>query len=537
MNRIALTLLALVMSLGALAQSRMPDFIVDPSLMVADSATTRSVPNYYWKWGSMERFPHVGNPHIPVILIEYSDYLLTYNRQSDWEEWLNGSATQYDNVNQSYSSVAEYFNYCSGGRFRPVFDIYGPYTLEESRSLYGNDREPNLVQAALYVADGDIDFSQYATVNPQYCDLVYVIAAGEGHNVTNIKSDIHPKCGVQSFKGEYDGIQIKNWGISNELMILNGEKLQTGIGVFCHELSHGMGLPDLYPDVSKTDYNNDEPEEWDVMDNGENCIRGFWPHPYNAWERDVMGWIDPDTLSYSCTVTLYPLADERGKACKFVNPYNDKEWWMIENIPAGETIDPQGRIVREGWYRWAQENADGRNGLLIMHLDNNEDSKGRPYLSLDAKALPNDESSWKGGQPRCTVLPADSLLISSYNIPNLLTTMPDGTKVSTTWALYHESNKGDLYPGSSEVTSLWKFHNYYGTLDASGKVKDLTDEGFAINNITLNEDGSVTFDFYHGDAPTSIEETKDRKSLMQDDDIYYITPNIIVRNRKLLWRK
>ena len=111
MNRIALTLLALVMSLGALAQSRMPDFIVDPSLMVADSATTRSVPNYYWKWGSMERFPHVGNPHIPVILIEYSDYLLTYNRQSDWEEWLNGSATQYDNVNQSYSSVAEYFNY------------------------------------------------------------------------------------------------------------------------------------------------------------------------------------------------------------------------------------------------------------------------------------------------------------------------------------------------------------------------------------------------------------------------------------------
>ena len=71
----------------------------------------------------------------------------------------------------------------------------------------------------------------------------------------------------------------------------------------------------------------------------------------------------------------------------------------------------------------------------------------------------------------------------------------------------------------------------------SCKVKDLTDEGFAINNITLNEDGSVTFDFYHGDAPTSIQETKDRKSLMQGDDIYYITPNIIVRNRKLLWRK
>ena len=539
MYRIALIMLTLVMPLGALAQSRMPDFIVDPSLMEADSAATRSVPNYYWKWGSIERFPHVGNPHVPVILIEYSDYLLTYNQRSDWDEWLNGSTTQYDNVYQSYSSVAEYFDYCSGGKFRPVFDIYGPYTLEDSRTMYGNDQELDLVKAALKLANGDIDFSKYATVNPEFCDLVYVIAAGEGHNATNNNKDIHPKCGFYYFTDEYNGIKIRNWGVSNELWIKNGEKMQTGIGVFCHELSHGMGLPDLYPYISKKDYNNDEPETWDLMDDGENCKYGFWPHPYNAWERDVMEWIEPDTLSQSRTVTLYPLADERGMACKFVNPYNDKEWWMIENIPAGETIDPQGVAVREGWYRWAQEYAGGRNGLLIMHLDNNEDSTSRPYLSLDAKTSPNSnsEASYLGGQPRCTVLPADSLLISGFNVTSyLLTTLLDGTKVSTTWKMYDESFKGDLYPGRSEVTSLWKFCNYYGTTDESGEVIDLTDEGFAIRNITLNEDGSVTFDFHYGDAPTAIEEIKDNKPLMQGD-IYYITPNLIVRNGKLLWLK
>lgn len=534
MYRIALIMLALVMPLGALAQSRMPDFIVDPSLMVADSAATRSVPNYYWKWASTERFPHVGNPHIPVILIEYPDYLLTYNQRSDWDEWLNGSATQYDNVYQSYSSVAEYFDYCSGGKFRPVFDIYGPYTLDDPRTKYGYNKELDLMNAALKVADGDIDFSQYATVNPEICDLVYVIAAGEGSHITKNNSDINPMCGVNTLGGEYDGIKIRNWGVSNELLILYGEKMQTGIGVFCHELSHGMGLPDLYPYVTKNDYNNDEPEAWDLMDDGENSLYGFWPHPYNAWERDVMGWIEPDTLSQSRTVTLYPLADERGKACKFVNPYNDKEWWMIENIPAGETIDPQGVAVREGWYRWAQEYAGGRNGLLIMHMDNNENSRGIPYLSLAADPNPNDASSSLGGQPRCTVLPADSLLISGLNPDYFPTTLPDGTQVPTTWAMYDESFKGDLYPGRSEVTSLWKFRNYYGTPDASGKVKDLTDEGFAIRNITLNEDGSVTFDFCYGDAPTAIQEIKDHKSLMQDD-IYYITPNLIVRNGKLLW--
>lgn len=534
MHRIVLILLALFMPLGALAQRRMPDFIIDPSLMEADSAATRTIPNFYWKWSKIDRIPHVGNPHIPVILIEYSDYLLTYNQQSDWDEWLNGTATQYDNVYQSYGSVAEYFDYCSEGKFRPVFDIYGPYTLDESRTKYGNNKESALVQAALRVADGDIDFSQYATVDSLYCDLVYVIAAGEGHNVTNKDSDIHPTCGVYPFSGEYDGIQLRNWGVSNELRVLKGEKMQTGIGTFCHELSHSMGLPDLYPYVNKKDYNNDEPEPWDLMDDGENCMYEFWPQPYTAWERDVMGWIDPDTLSQSRTVTLYPLADERGKACKFVNPYNDKEWWMIENIPAGETIDPQGVAVREGWYRWAQEYAGGCNGLLIMHMDNNEDSKGIPYLSLDAKTSPNDASSSLGGQPRCTVLPADSLLISAFNPGYFPTTLPDGTQVPTTWTMYHESIKGDLYPGRSEVTSLWKFRNYYGTPDASDKVIDLTDEGFAIRDITLNEDGSVTFDFFYGDAPTAIEEIHDRKNYMQDD-IYYITPNLIVRNGKLLW--
>lgn len=541
MYRTVLLILALVMPMGALAQRRMPDISIDPSLMVADSAATRAIPNFSWEWSSIERLPHVGQPHIPVILIEYSDYLLTYNQRSDWDQWLNGTATQYDNVYQSHGSVAEYFDYCSGGMFRPVFDIYGPYRLAESHTAYGNNKEVDLVKAALKVIGGDIDFSQYATANPQYCDLVYVIAAGESHGATGKDTDIHPRCGVNFFKDEFNGIKIRNWGVSNELWIQKGEKMQTGIGVFCHELSHSMGLPDLYPYVSKNDYNNDEPEPWDLMDDGENCIAGFWPHPLNAWERDVMGWIEPDTLSQSRTVTLYPLADERGRACKFVNPYNDKEWWMIENIPAGETIDPQGATVREGWYRWAQNYAGGRNGLLIMHLDNNENAKGKPYLSLDASAKPNDAASAQGGQPRCTVLPADSLLVSSFNVnDNLPTTLPDGTQVPSTWELYDESILGDLYPGSQEVTSLWKFRNYYGP------VTDLTDEGFAIRNITLNNDGSITFDFYHGDAPTAIEVVKDGKGLMQGEwlrqgdslmqgDIYYITPHLIVKNRKLLW--
>lgn len=539
------------MALGLKAQSRMPDFVVDPALMVLDrDGMTRSIPDFPWVWSRVARFPHMGNPRVPVILIEYADYPLTYRQTSDWNLWLNSTETQHDNMQKSYSSVAEYFDYCSFGQFRPVFDVYGPYNLKDYfgkdisgndsiaafRTQYGYNKESKLVEVALKVADKDIDFKKYCTVASERCDLVFVIAAGEGHNYTNSNKDIHPKSGVNNFSGLYDCVQIRNWGISNELVIKDGQKLQAGIGVFCHEMSHGMGLPDLYPNVNKSDYNNDEPEEWDIMDDGENCLIGFWPHPYNAWERDVMGWIDPDTLRESRSITLYPLADARGTACKFVNPHNANEWWMIENIPAGVTIDETGQTVREYWYNWAMNKCDGRNGLLIMHMDNNDSGNGYGYLTLNAKGAPNDPSSAKGGHPHCTVLPADSLLVSTFNF-GLKTTMPDGTKVDTTWDLYDSSVKGDLYPGASNVTSLWKFRNYYGNKDADSKVVDLTDEGYAIRNITLNEDGSVTFDFYYGDAPTALQEvtTVDRNNVVSSADVYHVTPNLIIVKGQLRW--
>lgn len=511
------------MALGLMAQSRIPDFHVDSALMVRDDSrvSVLSIPDYPGNWSNVARLPHVGRPVIPVILIEYADYEFTFRERSEWIKWLNSSDKQTIDPMKSHSSVGEYFEYCSDGNFRPIFEVFGPYKLEESRAKYGYGKEVELVKAAIGVADNDIDFSQYCVAKPGVCDLVYVIAAGTGHNRTNSNADIHPCCGVSSF-GKLDGVYLYNYGVSNELAAANR---QEGIGVFCHEISHGLGLPDLYPNVRKKDYNNDEPEEWDLMDNGENALQGFWPQPYLAWERDAFGWIEPDTLRESRQVTLYPLCDERGVACKFVNPYNDREWWMIENIPCNEP-----------WYRWVNQMV-GRNGLLIMHLDNNKSSNEHGYLTLAAPECPNNPCSATGGKPRCTVLAADSLLVSLYNADyNIMTTLPDGSKVKTDKTLYEKQLKGDLYPGSSNVTQLWKFKNYYGNKDTDNKVVDLTDEGYAIRNITLNDDGSVTFDFYYGDAPTALHEvTPGGDSHLALDDVYRITPNLIIVNGHLKW--
>lgn len=87
---------------------------------------------------------------------------------------------------------------------------------------------------------------------------------------------------------QHDGKRIPIVGLSNELAITaqnnQGTALRAGIGVLCHEMSHGLGLPDLYYTLSLTpkdehgyaDYNNCGPEDWDLMDGGENIFNGFY---------------------------------------------------------------------------------------------------------------------------------------------------------------------------------------------------------------------------------------------------------------------
>ena len=67
-----------------------------------------------------------------------------------------------------------------------------------------------------------------------------------------------------------------------------------------------MGLPDFYPTVNpqwttdnkKRDfdaYDNQDMEDWDVMDNGIYMYDGYSPTAYTAWEREKMGWITIET--------------------------------------------------------------------------------------------------------------------------------------------------------------------------------------------------------------------------------------------------
>lgn len=430
--------------------------------------------------------PHMGEIHIPIIMMEYYDrpFVLGNGEKEKlyeiFEEYFNGTKrTPYSSATRfhGYSSVRQYFNDASNGKFTPVFDLYGPYQASRAHNYYGkaNGKTSLLLSEAVALADEDIDFSQYDSNDDGNVDLVYVLYAGTGANLSGDRTDVWPACWYNRSIATQDNKIVNVIGATNELAVgdYNGEPMRAGIGVFCHEMSHGMGLPDLYWTLNympkdaygNVDFDNCGPEEWDLMDGGENLYNGMWPCQYTAWEREYMGWVDAEEISEAQNITLIP-QNKGGKAYKITNPANEYEYYTIEHT---------------GYDDWNYYlNKTYGNGMLIMHL--NATANG-------FEMTPNNVY----GRPRVSIVPADGKVIAYYSYSEL---------PSVSYGDYTNSIKGDIYPGIQNVTSVASFNNYMGEDMASA---------FPITNIVKNEDQSVSFRFMGG-----VFDLEDGKELGDD---------------------
>jgi len=444
--------------------------------------------------------PHTGEVHIPIIMMEYTDTKFVKQGEelkAQFDEYFNSTTKTPLSENTrftGYSSVAQFFRDASQGKFTPVFDLYGPYTADNNHDYYGKvhgyARELELLKEAVKKADDDIDFTQYDSNNDGRVDMVYILYAGTGANQSQDNNDFWPACWTTS--GEFtnaDGLKIGVIGGANELLVKDHATMgnvRAGIGVTCHEISHGLGLPDLYWTLDTdpkdpqgyVDYNNCGPEDWDLMDGGENFFNAVWPCQYTAWERDVMGWTDIEELTEPTTVTLFPLNKEGGKAYRVTNPANKNEYYIIENYQNDE------------WNKYIS-NRYG-TGLMITHIN----------LESDAGLSMKPNNTY--GKPNVTILPADGYILALYskgyeiNYRGEIVKMPSASEYNEKDQLifnvdyYIPECKGDPYPGLKNVTSLAAYKNYTG---------DEMVTTYPITDITKNSDGSMTFKFMGGSVP------------------------------------
>lgn len=397
-----------------------------------------------------------GSYHVPVVLAAFQDVpFTTPDVEKEWDAMLNESGFS---KNGAAGCVSEYFEKQSGGKFNLTFDVLGPVTLPDSVKYYGKNRgglkgEDMRPEEMIWKAcqATEKDFSPYDWDGDGTIDVVMVIFAGHGENRGGIPDYIWPhKFNIYSSK-KVGNLNLYTYACVSEL---GPSDAIDGYGTFCHEFSHTLGLPDLYP-TSVSVYSIFD--EWDLMDGG-NYSNKCWSIPnYSAFERMRCRWYEPVELTTATTISGMPASNDEMIAYIIRNDKDSEEYYLLENRQ------------QRGWDAYVPG-----NGLLITHVNH-----------YDGGLSPN--SSY---QPQVELVFADN-------------------------RTYRESEAFFGKTDSEKYTD--DGHNRYLSLSAypyivGDSINDFLSEysipqmAFSkpITNIQMASDGSVSFDFMK--EPTSIRE-------------------------------
>lgn len=433
----------------------------------------------------------VGEILIPVIMVEFPDKAFA-------EETTVEKVTRLLNED-GYSdepfckgSVRNYFESQSNGAFSPSFEVVAKVVANEGYAHYGKNKGSDidnnvtsLIKEVVNKAEAQgTDFSKFV-VNGKV-PLVSIYYAGPGeHSAFEAGCEDYLWAHFREYSIRSNaGVSLGSYFIGNELLqdydydenetiVITGAQ-PDGIGVFCHEFSHALGLPDFYYTGSNTTVYDTliTMDFWSVMDYGQYAYDGYAPVSYTAYERCYMGWLNLVELSETNKGinTLHPLGSENQGTTAYLlrNTANEKEYYILENRQASNVWHPTFL----------------GNGMLITHVD-------------------YDEAAWKynrvNNEPehqRMQYVPADGAKQSSDS--------------KNSWNDY----KGDLFPGTSynynftdatnPASSVFKGNGLnqpiYDISEGDGVITFyylIDKEASAINSVTIstNEEAPI-FDIY-----------------------------------------
>ena len=406
-----------------------------------------------------------------VVLVNFTDSVFSVGQtdeeiRSYYDLFCNGTRDgELYKGHGSYGSVRDYFVQQSGGIFQPEFTIIGPVTLPNPESTYGkngssskdtgySDFRKDAVSEATQIYEGD--WMDFDNKGKGQVDMVFYVYAGCGENSGAAETTIWPKESTASTT--VNGIKFATTGCTSESSLVYGRvgnevvpvrTVPDGIGVFCHELSHALGLPDFYD----TSYKAFGMDLWSIMDYGCYGNNGYTPGSYTAYERDYMGWRSLVTLGDSCCDLILQPTEAGGVGYKIVNDENPDEYYIIENrqsVGWDETIGRMG------------------HGLQVTHVD------------FSASAWRSNTVNTTANHQRMTIFAANNRYV--------------GTSISGDFSEWRETWSGNLYPYKM---SAWEYNDSL-TANSIPAATVYTASGFMnknLNAIKELEDGSVSLHY------------------------------------------
>lgn len=333
-----------------------------------------------------------------IILAQFTDLTFKFER-SAFVNMLTQKGYSYGGAR---GSALDYFNDQFEGACNFEFIITPVVTLSNGFAYYGQNnaqgfdkRAHEAVAEACRLVDDQIDFSQFDGDGDGEADNVFVFVPGpdeaEGASPTHIWSHqwYFDEAGIRL---NLDGTKINSYAISTELTkdfdYGTLKEIFTGIGTFCHEYSHALGLMDLY-DTDRYDSGGlfefgDEHSAgavWgytSLMDHGNYNDNGNTPPNYNAMELWTLGLGQTETLEFG-QQALAPLSSQ-------------KRYFVAETDVAGEYYFFECRAA-EGWDSFV-----GGSGMLIYHYDSSENDAG--YSTSSRQNIKASER-WLNNEVNC----------------------------------------------------------------------------------------------------------------------------------------
>lgn len=318
-------------------------------------------------------FKQITKKNALVILIEFKD-----KKHSVEPEYFKNFLFA-----KSKSSMRDYFLEASYQKLDLDGDIRKWYTAKNERIEYVDNELVNghypkareLVKEAILQLKNDdqyTDFSKYAKDGK--IEILIVIYAGKGlDSKIRDKDPEIEKYIWPHFDKLGESIELKD-GIEVDKYCIISELPKEDLGVFCHEVAHILGLPDLY-------YNPQGPiiGSWCLMSGGSHNNDSRTPALPSAWCRIFMGWAKPEIITGKPKKYEIPAVIDSNKIYKLeVDGSNGKEYFLVENRQ------------QKGFDKFLPD-----NGLLIWHVDENVFNKYFPNSNPQHFFLTLEQSDGK----------------------------------------------------------------------------------------------------------------------------------------------
>ena len=379
------------------------------------------------------------------------------------------------------NSMPNFYKAASYNQLLMSGTTYGWYRAPQTYQYYVNGQEgggayPNnsqkLVEDVVLQASSTINFADYDANHDSIVDALFIVHAGGGQEATQDTTQMWSHAWSPYSTLTYNGVHINHYSVEPEFFHTPGD---ISIGVFCHEVGHVYGLPDLYAIT----YNGEGIGNFSLMAggswNGPNQ-NGASPAMLDAWSKQYLGWVPISNVKTNLKQVSIPNSYNNQKIFKlWTNGTSTNEYYLIEN---------RQKIGFDTYLPGS--------GLLIFHVDDNA-----PFSNL----YPWYPGYTTYGHYHVALEQADGLYELDYGA--------------------NRGNAGDPYPGSSHNTTF-NLTSIPSSMDYNGAPSKVAVLNISNSGLTMNADMQV------GATGSNCIDLYEPNDQMSDA---YIVPNTNFRSQ------